>query len=69
MTEDVFAIPPRVVRPSCRRNFVHRRIRFPVALDRALRVAANEERRTVQDLVRIIMEDWIAARSKGLDDT
>jgi len=40
-------------------------MRFRRPLDNALRNAALEERRTFNDLVQLICEDWIALRTGG----
>jgi len=49
--------------PTPPRTYVTRHMRFKRALDVALRRAAAEERRGFNDLVQIVLEEWIAARA------
>ena len=51
--------------PQPPRSYVTRHMRFRRPLDNALRTAALEERRTFNDLVQLICEDWIALRTGG----
>ena len=51
--------------PQPPRSYVTRHMRFRRPLDNALRKAALEERRTFNDLVQLICEDWIALRTGG----
>jgi len=43
---------------------VTRHIRFRRAIDAAMRKAALEERRGFNDLVQIVVEDWLKARAR-----
>jgi len=43
---------------------VTRHIRFRRAIDAAMRRAALEERRGFNDLVQIVVEDWLKARAR-----
>jgi len=47
---------------------VTRHIRFRRALDAGIRRAALEERRGFNELVQLIVEDWLAARAKATVD-
>src|SRR5215472_13529706 len=51
--------------PQPPRSYVTRHMRFRRPLDNALRKAALEERRTFNDLVQLICEDWVALRTGG----
>jgi len=50
--------------PQPPRSYVTRHLRFRRALDLAIRKAAIEERRGFNDLVQLVMEDWLAARAE-----
>jgi hypothetical protein len=52
-------------RPTCDERIV---LRVPAALRDRLEVAAAEERRTLADLTRIVLMDWIAAQTDGDGD-
>jgi len=51
--------------PQPPRSYVTRHMRFRRPLDNALRKAALEERRSFNDLVQLICEDWVALRTGG----
>ncbi len=50
--------------PAPPRSYVTRHIRFRRPIDAAMRRAALEERRGFNDLVQIIVEDWLRAREE-----
>jgi len=52
--------------PTSPRSYVTRHIRFRRVLDIGLRNAAVEERRSFNDLLQLIVEDWLADRAAGV---
>ena len=50
--------------PQPPRSYVTRHLRFRRAIDVAIRTAAAEERRGFNDLVQLVMEDWLAERAR-----
>jgi len=55
--------------PQPPRSYVTRHIRFRRVIDAGVRQAAREERRGFNDLVQLIVEDWLHARAerRGLE--
>ena len=51
--------------PQPPRSYVTRHIRFRRVLDAGIRSAALEERRGFNELVLLIVEDWLEARAKA----
>jgi hypothetical protein len=51
--------------PQPPRSYVTRHIRFRRVLDASVRRAAQEERRGFNELVLIIVEDWLAERARA----
>ena len=51
--------------PQSPRNYVTRHIRFRRVIDAGIRAVAREERRGFNDLVQLIVEDWLQARAEG----
>lgn len=50
--------------PQPPRSYVTRHIRFRRVIDAGVRQAAREERRGFNDLVQLIVEDWLHARAE-----
>jgi len=50
--------------PQLPRSYVTRHVRFRRAIDAAMRKAALEERRGFNDLVQIVVEDWLKERAR-----
>jgi hypothetical protein len=51
--------------PQPPRSYVTRHIRFRRVIDAGVKQAAKEERRAFNDLVQLIVENWLQARAEG----
>ena len=51
--------------PQPPRSYVTRHIRFRRVIDAGVKQAAKDERRGFNDLVQLIVEDWLKARAEG----